>query len=173
LALLKARALRHLGRYAASRRRVGAVLERRALREATALGIPCSEVTARIEAVLDWLEEQGLLDDKAFARGRLRSRIGRGMPVSRLRARLLQEVEPETVAGALQEVTEEVGDLDLAAAVGYARRRRLGPWCAAERDAERRRADFLKLARAGFAPAVARRVAEAADATDLEVCGPA
>src|SRR5690606_37611373 len=130
-------------------------------------GLARAELDARIEAVLGWLQEQGLLDDRAFVRGRLRSRIGAGMPMARLRARLLQEVDREAVADALDEVAQEMGDLDLAAAVAYARRRRLGPWHQGERDRERQRADFLRLARAGFAVQVARRVAEAADTTDL------
>ncbi len=55
---------------------------------------------------------------------------------------------------------------DLLAALRYARRRRLGPFCRGDRF-ERREKDLAALARAGFGVAFARPVIDADDADAL------
>ncbi|MHA1114431.1 MAG: regulatory protein RecX, partial [Alphaproteobacteria bacterium] len=57
---------------------------------------------------------------------------------------------------------------DLAAAIAYARRRRLGPWRVAAARAERRERDLAALARAGFNYDLARRVVDAPDTAAAE-----
>ena len=83
-----------------------------------------------------------------------------------LAAKGLGEAAIET---ALAGLAEDDADPELAAAVIFARKRRLGPWRdAGEREALRTK-DLAAMARAGFGYRVARAVVEAEDAAALEV----
>ena len=70
---------------------------------------------------------------------------------------------------------EQVADPDLAAAIRYAKRRRLGPFQRDEiRRVERRQKDLASLARQGFSYGIAKRVIYAESPIELETeCDPA
>ncbi|MFO1188282.1 MAG: RecX family transcriptional regulator [Alphaproteobacteria bacterium] len=76
----------------------------------------------------------------------------------------------EAAITALADVAFEPGDggVDLAAAVNYARRRRIGPFGHPARRAVRRDRDLAALGRQGFAYDIARRVVDAPDAQAAE-----
>ena len=62
----------------------------------------------------------------------------------------------------------EAADPDLAAALAFARRRRLGPFRPQGERAARRLKDLAALARQGFAADLARRIVDAEDLEELE-----
>jgi regulatory protein len=68
----------------------------------------------------------------------------------------------------LAQVRDEMAEPDLAAALTFARRRRLGPYRSAANRVEHRERDLAALGRQGFPYEVARRVIEADDAAALE-----
>jgi regulatory protein len=163
---LRRRALFYLERFAASRARLRLVLRRRALRDAAALELPPAPVVAAIEALLDEFERMGLLDDQAFAAGRARSLAAKGRPPRRIARELAAAgVDKPLIEGALERLADDreasPEELELQAAIVFARRRRLGPFGpegAAARPPEKALAAF---ARAGFTLEVTRRVIQA------------
>ena len=161
-------ALHYLGRFAGSAANLHRVLMRRVERSARLHGTDRAQGRALVDAVVARLRGAGLLDDAAYAETRAHTLHRRGVPPRLIRHRLLQKgVDDPVVAAALETVTAAAGEPELSAAVNLARRRRLGPFRAAARAANRER-DLAALARAGFTFEVARRVIEAASTDELE-----
>jgi regulatory protein len=91
------------------------------------------------------------------------------MPSRAIRARLLQKgVAEDDVDAGLAAVDEHTEEPDLAAAVNFARRRRLGPFRPAEDRPETGEKDLAILARAGFPYDVARRIVAATTPEELD-----
>ncbi len=166
-ARLREAALAHLARHAASEAGLLRVLDRRIRRWAQRAGaegaapeqVASQSRAAREEAraVATRLVADGVLDDAAYAEARARSLARRGR--SR-RAALAHLAERGVDAELARTVLPEDPDADLAAAVLQARRRRIGPFAAADADGDdpalRNRA-LAALARAGFSRDVAER----------------
>lgn len=174
-ARLMNQALHYLERFSSSRANLKRVLERRTIKAMRVHGGDPEAVAGWIEDVLQTLERQGFLNDAAYAEATARSLAARGQSVRAIRARLAAKgVARDHVNAALARVADEMaperegGDPDLAAAVTYARRRRLGPWRPPEARAERREKDMATLARRGFSLDVARAVIDADTPEDLE-----
>lgn len=169
---LRRRALAYLERFSTSRAHLGQVLRRRALREAAALGLEAASVEAAIEALLDELARLGLVDDRAFAETRARRLVEKGRPARRIVQELAAKgVDRELATDVLEGLGEGTPELDLEAALAFARRRRLGPYAVPggqERTPEQALAAF---ARAGFAYGVARRVLAASSIEEIEAEG--
>jgi regulatory protein len=162
---LRNRALAYLRRFATTEAHLGGVLLRRARPEAAAHGIEEADLVAMILPLVRRLAEAGAIDDAAFARARARRLTGEGNAPGRIRDKLRQKgLAGEAVATAIDEVGQEVGDVELAAAIAFARRRRLGPWRRGGMTPEKELATF---ARAGFGYRVAQQVIRAADADEL------
>ncbi|MGD9511931.1 MAG: regulatory protein RecX [Geminicoccaceae bacterium] len=161
---LHARALRYLERYATTAAHLRRVLLRRAARDAEALGLDTAPVRMDVDAVVARLVAAGLLDDRQFALARARRLSDTGRSPARIRAALAAKglAEP-AIEAALRGLAEEQSDPELAAAIAYARRRRLGPWRLPESRPENRAKDLAALGRAGFGYRAARLVADAAD----------
>lgn len=110
----------------------------------------------------------GLVDDRQFALGRARRLAGSGRSPARIRAALAAKGLGEAaVEEALRGLAEEQADPELAAAIAYARRRRLGPWRPPESRAGSRAKDIAALGRAGFGYRAARLVVETDDPETL------
>jgi regulatory protein len=136
---------------------------------------PCSTsppADAAVEAVVAELAGKDLLSDRRFAEGRAAHLVRRGRSRVQIAADLAARgVARDDVDAALAELgAREAGsghDIARAAAIAYARRRRLGPWRApAERKAKRLN-DLAALARAGFPSSIARWIVDAAAPDDL------
>lgn len=182
---LRAAAVRYLARFAASRAQVLQVLDRKIKRDL----VRCGEEAGSdvVEAAALWqmaaqkivadLARQGFLDDRRFAEGRARSLLAAGRPLRRVRDDLrARGVAPEVIEAVLDDLKNtaegaalDSDALDRAAAIRFARRRRLGPYATARPPGEERQAAHRKalaaFARAGFSYHLAKAVLTAEDET--------
>ena len=168
-ARLHERALRYLERFATTSAHLRKVLLRRAERDAVALELDPTTVRADVDAVVKRVVAAGLVDDRLFAASRTRRLSEAGRSPTRIRAALMGKgLDEQAVAAAWRGLEEDQGDPELAAAMAYARRRRLGPWRTAEARLEHRAKDLAALARAGFGYRVARLVVAAENPTESD-----
>jgi regulatory protein len=162
-------ALYHLERYATSRAHLGRLLMMRVERSARAHGTDRNEGAEWIAAVLDKLTRNGLLDDRAYAETRARSLHRRGTSGRGIRADLnAKGVAQDLIGKALAGLVDDVTNPEAAAAIIYARKRRLGPYRAPEQRIEKRERDMSALGRKGFSYDLVRQVIDAVDVTALE-----
>ncbi|MEQ8604968.1 MAG: RecX family transcriptional regulator [Marivibrio sp.] len=172
---LEKAAYHYLERFATSAENLRRVLMRKVDRSAQLHGTDRAEGRAAIDALVDKFLRLGLLDDATYARGRAASLHRQGKGARAIRMALLQKgIGEDDAAAALEALVEEAGtqETDLAAALAYARRRRLGPYRGGAPDeaarAERRDRDLAALARRGFSYDVCRTVIEAESPEALE-----
>lgn len=173
-AYLHDQARRHLLRYWPSVSQMRRVLRRRVDRCIRFHGGDRDEGHALVETVLTELIDSGRLDDARFTRGWLDTLHRRGSSRRLIRQRLRQKgVDPDLIDQLLAAhdatLQEEGNDPELARAVAYCRRRRLGPLRhpPSERAARRER-DLAAMARAGFPFGLALRCIDADDLDALE-----
>ncbi len=157
-------ALAHLARFAVTEAGLVRVLGRRIdrwVRAAGAEGAPDHDaIAAAAQAsrqaareVARALVQSGVVDDTAFAGARARSLTRAGHSRRAVSAHLAAKGVPrDLVQAALPDAESE-----LAAALAYARRRRLGPFRLLEADADTLRRELGALARAGFPQPVAQQ----------------
>src|SRR4051794_19638712 len=132
-ALLEEWALSYLGRYASTAENLRQVLRRRVRRRLMAEGSRDRESAASAGPLIDALvaryRETGLVNDAAYAAGRARSGVARGRSLRRIAAGLAAKgVGAADTAAAIAGLRDEAADPELAAAIAFARRRRLGPF---------------------------------------------
>jgi len=156
-------ALHYLARYSSSAENL-----RRVDRSTRQHGTDPEEGTAFVDDLIARYSKAGLLNDTRFAEGRARSLLERGVSPRAIRLRLREKgVASETVEAVLLDLVEDKGDIEWAAAVALAKRRRIGPFRKSDRQSVREK-DLAALARAGFSYDVAQRVVDAENSTDLE-----
>ncbi|WP_207480403.1 regulatory protein RecX [Arenibaculum pallidiluteum] len=157
-------ALHYLERFATSSANLRRVLMRRVQRSARDHGTDPEEGAAWVDALVERYRRSGILDDRVYAEARAASLQRRGASTRAIREKLAAKgIGREQADAALDALGEEIGgDLDLEAAKAFARRRRLGPFRAGDREAQRER-DLAALGRAGFSYETARRVIDARD----------
>jgi regulatory protein len=161
--LIERWALHYLERYASSAENLRRVLMRRVRRHSPQTA---PQVAALIDALVAHYRESGLLDDAAYAAGRVQSLHRRGDSLQAIRARLAAKgVATSDVAEAVSRLRSAATDPDIGAACAFARRRRLGPYRRAAADHARELGAF---ARAGFNRRVAEAVLACADVEEVE-----
>ena len=156
-------ALRYLARYAATQTGLLRVLTRRVDRWAHAAAADPDQIAAAKDAartVVTRLVAAGAVDDAAFAAGRARSLARSGRSRRAIAAHLAARGVPGALTAA---AVPDDPALELAAALAYTRRRRMGPFRDPP-DPEQFLRDLARLARAGFD----QRVAEHALRTDAD-----
>ena len=162
-------ALFYLQRFSTSAENLRRVLIRRVERSVRAHDTDRAEGLAVVDELITRFRKSGLLDDRAYAEARAKSLRRRGMPSRAIRARLLHKgVGEDDVDAGLAVVDEDSDEPDFAAAVNFAKRRRLGPFRPAEDRPGTGEKDLAILARAGFPYDVARRVVAATTPEELE-----
>lgn len=170
---LERAALFYLERYSSSAENLRRVLDRKVRRSIHEHGAPeAIEAAQWIAALVAKLQHNSLLNDRAYAIGRVRRLYAEGKALGRIRQILAAKgiAKPDIEAALERLQVEAEGPVsDLPAAISYARRRKLGPYRAdpAERTAMRQK-DMGALARRGFSQAVALKVLSAADRRALE-----
>ena len=121
-----------------------------------------------VDALVERYRARGLLDDRVYAEGRAKSLLRQGRPRAEIKRRLVAKgVKEDDITNALESLSEDQSEPDFAAAVAFARRRRLGPFRVKDRVAFRDR-DLAALGRAGFSYDIARRVLAAETVETLE-----
>lgn len=144
-------AIRYAGRYATTRAKLCAYLERK-IRER---GWDGSREPG-VEALADRFAGLGYVDDAAYALSKARALAGRGYGKRRLAEKLrLAGVGEEDSAGARAHADSEA----LAAALRFAERRRIGPFAGSAPDRAQREKAIAAMVRAGHPFALARAIA--------------
>ena len=176
---LRNSALHYLDRYASSSAHLRRLLLAKVTRSARAHDTDPEAGMAAVEALIAELLGAGLLDDTRYALERARILHRRGASARAIRAGLLAKgIEAGDIERALAGLREEAAEPELAAALAYARRRRLGPYRGPEARAGQRgtdpqvknlrEKDLAALGRRGFGYDLARRVIETDDLAELE-----
>jgi regulatory protein len=156
---LRQAVLDYLDRFVASAKRLDQVMQRKIKASARAHGDDPEPLLAALPPILAGLGKQGILNDQMLAEAKTRAMIRRGGSRTKIRANLAAKgIDAETADQALSRMRLEFDDPELEAAIAYARRRRLGRFRAdPESRAANRQKDLAAMARAGFAPSLARR----------------
>ena len=161
-------ALWYLQRFAASAGSLRRVLMRRVEKSARAHDTDREEGAGLVEDIIARFRATGLVDDRVYAEGRTLSLHRRGVSIRVIRARLAAKgVGAADIDAALATLHNETAAPDLAAAIAYARRRRIGPYRTRGDREEMRERDLAALARQGFGYDIARRVIAADDPEEL------
>ena len=161
-------ALFYLERFATSADNLRRVLIRRVESSARFHGTDRDEGAAMIDNLVSRYLASGLLDDRVYAEGRVRTMRQRGSSARLIHLKLRQKgVADEVIAEALASLAGDGTEPEVAAAKAFASRRRLGPFRLPGDREEKREKDLAALARVGFSYAVARRVIEASSPEDL------
>ncbi len=181
-ALLEEWALAYVGRYASTAEHLRQVLRRRVRRRLALGGAGDREDGAApgklIDALVARYRKTGLVNDAAYAAGRARRGVTQGRSLRRIAAGLAAKgVGAADAAAAIASLRDETADPDLAAAIAFARRRRLGPFRTEGRPrepaelpmAEFRRAELAAFARAGFTRRTAEAILACPDHTAIQV----
>ncbi|HMQ17521.1 MAG TPA: RecX family transcriptional regulator [Sphingopyxis sp.] len=152
-ARLDALALAYVARFATSRAKLARYLARKIGESEWTDGV---DAAAACAAVVAKMQRLGFVDDRQYAAMRGGAMTRRGLGVRRVKAQLFVDgIE----AGDAAEAVEAAEASALASALGYARRRRFGPFAAEPAaDPARRERQVAAFARAGHAPALARRI---------------
>jgi regulatory protein len=162
-------ALYYLGRFATSSENLRQVLERRILRAAKHHDTDIKACNRLVGDLIQRYLESGILNDGIYAQTQAASMNRRGKSLRAIRARLRQKaVSSDVIDDALAVLAGEVGQLDLAAAIAYARKRRLGPYRSNIGKPKNPEKELAALARSGFSYALALRIFEAKDIDELE-----
>jgi regulatory protein len=126
---LERAALHYLERHASSTANLRRVLMGKVRRSATTHGTDAEEGAQWVEALLTRYAAAGLLDDRAYAEMKVAGLHRRGGSTRTIRQKLAAKgvgvVEIDHALAQREEAVGE-GDADLAAAIAFARRRRLG-----------------------------------------------
>ncbi|WP_435641489.1 regulatory protein RecX [Micavibrio aeruginosavorus] len=118
-----------------------------------------------LDAMIEDFIRQGLLNDRMYAEGAVNSLRRRGLSRRAIMNRLqVKGLDSETVGALLATHDTEQGAQDhdtgdLHAALKLARRKRIGPYAAPDKDIDRDKA-IASIGRAGFSYDIARRVVE-------------
>jgi regulatory protein len=154
-------ALHYLKRYAATASQLKRVLVRRVDRSLRVHGGERTEALGWVDALVDKLVRNGLINDGAYAGMKAQSLRASGRSARVIAQKLrMKGVPAELVQQKLAEASAELSEEE--AARIWARKKRLGPFRRdAEARQEHRQRDLAALARAGFSFAVARKIIDA------------
>jgi regulatory protein len=154
---LEKAAYAYLGRFSTTRANMRRVLVRKVQRAEDLPPDAKAGLTEVIDRLLDRFESSGMLNDAVFAEGKIASLRRRGDSQRSIRQKLaMKGVDKELAEEKLAADEQD----DLGAAWAFARRRRLGPYRAADKRVEFRQKDMAAFGRAGFDYRTARTVVE-------------
>ena len=168
-ASLENAALYYLGRFATSSGNLRQVLERRIMRAAKHHDTDIEACKQLVGDLIQRYLESGILNDGIYAQAQAASMNKRGKSLRAIRARLRQKaVSSDLIDDAFAVLASEVDQPDLAAAIDYARKRRLGPYRRNTGKPENPKKVLAALARSGFSYSLALRILEAKNVSELE-----
>lgn len=146
-------ALAYVARFATSRAKLMRYLSRK-IRESE--WNDAADPAAVCEALVEKVERLGFVDDRQYAEMRGAAMTRRGLGLRRVKAQLFVDgIAPDDAGEAVETAEKEA----LASALGFARRRRFGPFAAATADdPAKRERQVAAFARAGHSLGLARRI---------------
>ncbi len=167
-------AAHYLGRLAASKAHLRRLMMQKVKRSESHHGTDSVEGAGFVDEVIAKFERLGFLNDTTYAEMMARSLHGKGTPLKGIRYKLAGKgIGEDDMEKALAALEDEVrsSNLDLAAALVLARRRRLGPFLSDDREIRdaRRDKDMAVMARAGFSYDVVLQVLDADSVEELEL----
>ena len=166
--MLERAALNYLERYAASSQQLRQVLTRRIQKFANLHGQDPEGAYALRDKLIEKLTAAGLLNDRAYAAGKARSRHDRGHSGRAIAAFLKSKgLVDADIEHALLELSADSGDPDLNAALTYCRKRRAGPYRPQNERRKFQKKDMAALARQGFGYDIVHKVIDG-ELDDLE-----
>jgi regulatory protein len=154
-------ALFYVGRFATTRAKLAAYLNRK-LRERGWEG----DEPPDIERLVERLAASGLVDDAFYAQSKARSLMERGYGAARVRQSLRAAGVGEEDGAAAHELA---ADEAAAAALRFARRRRIGPYADALPDRAAREKALAAMIRAGHGFELARAVVDAEPGSEIDI----
>ena len=162
-------ALHYLGRYTTSSENLRQVLERRIMRAAKHHDTNIVSCNQLVGDLIQRYLKNGILNDETYAQTQAASMNRRGKSLRAIRFRLRQKaLSIDIIDKALKVLANEVGSPDLAAAIAYARKRRLGPYRRKTATPVNLDKELAALARTGFSYSLALRIVEANKIDELE-----
>jgi regulatory protein len=167
IAWLQRAALHYLESFASSSENLRRVLRGKLERRCRARGEEAGPFMELVDEVVEKAVSGGYVDDARYAQAKVATLRRRGGSRRGISAKLqMKGLDREAVGAALDAFDEQASedettgeDAESIAAAAYARRRRLGPFRAKEREARRDR-DVAAMMRAGFGYDVARSVVD-------------
>lgn len=155
---LDALALRYVERFATTRARLAAYLERK-VRERGWTG-----PAAAPAEIADRLADLGYVDDRLFAEARARSMARRGLGARRVaQAFRAAGIDDEDAAA----VADDVSARAVESALELARRKRIGPYAGAAAGREQRERQLAQMIRGGHGFTLARRIVDMSPGDDV------
>lgn len=154
-------ALRYVERFATTRARLAAYLNRKIRERGWAEGAPAPDPAALAER----FAELGYIDDRAFAEAKATSMGRRGLGARRVNQALRFAGVDGEDTGAVAPVIEADAT---SSALAFARRKRIGPWAREVPDPKARERQVAAMVRAGHAPPLAWTIARMAPGDDAE-----
>lgn len=148
-AALERLALRYVERFATTRARLAAYLQRK-IRERGWDG-----VSADTAALVEKLAELGYIDDRAFGEARAAAMGRRGLGKRRVTGALHQDGIDEADSAAIVPAVEERA---VETALAFARRKRIGPFALIQAERPVREKQIAAMIRAGHDFALSRRI---------------
>jgi regulatory protein len=166
---LEKAALAYLERFDSSAENLRRVLARRVERAARRDAADREQGRAWIADVVAKAVKLGLVDDRRYAEARTMTLRRAGRSGRAIRLGLASKgVAADDIDGAMAQLGDDPETSELAAAITFARRKRLGPYrLEAQRSAMRER-DFAAMSRAGFGYDLVKRVLLASSVDALE-----
>lgn len=152
---------RYLSRYASSSGNLRRLLVQKVRRSVAHYGDDPEPLLACVETLVARYAAAGAIDDRQFSESQVRKLRRRGASARAILGRLEAKGVPRDVVDETAKVLAAPED-DRAAAMAFARRRRLGPFRDGERAKHRQR-DLAALGRAGFSYATAVSIIDAED----------
>lgn len=164
----------YLGRYATSIENFRRILHRKLLRKGAYDVFDETVVRGWIDSAVNKYVDLAILDDQTYAVQKARSLHNRGKSQRAIKGWLRDKgIDANASTRALEILREECSDLDLAAAIQVAKRKRLGPFRRDPSGSGGRPEQSIitkelgALARAGFSYSLARSVTDCASEDEL------
>ena len=151
---LENRALYYLQRFSSTRQGLGKVLLRK-MRRHEGAAFDAKAAAGAVDALIVKLEQSGYVNDERFAESRTARLVRRGTSRRGIVAKLRGKgVNADLAQASIVDVD------DAAAAIAFAKRKRLGAFRVGDASADRKRKDIAAMARAGFSYGISKRALE-------------
>ena len=160
---LRRSAMGYIERYDCSTAGLVEVLKRKIYRSSRLHKIDVDELTTTIPDIIEECQNKNWIYDQRYAENLSRSLFRRGSSLQSIRFKLLEkgvehDIAEQTIEALAQESSLSKQDIDLAAAISYAQKRRMGPFRLDEADESKRNKELGALARRGFSFEIAEKV---------------